>query len=149
MIDYQRIFHNGFLVPNLEVAMQEMGASLGVTWATPWSYDPMSYWTPAGKAETPLLVTYSKQGPQHVELIQGTGFWASKPGVGIHHIGVWTDNLAAEANALVKQGWVPEAALMSPDEGWGRFCYIRPPSGGMRLELVSTEIKELMESRWV
>ena len=61
---------------------------------------------------------------------------------------VWTDNMAADASALVKQGWKPEASLLSPEEGWGRFCYLQPPSGGLRLELVSTEIKELMESRW-
>jgi hypothetical protein len=149
MIDYQRIFHTGFLVPDLGIAMQEMGASLGVTWATPWSYEPMEYWTPAGKGTAPLRVTYSKQGPQHVELIQGGGFWASQPGMGIHHVGVWTDSLAADARELMQQGWQVEAALLSPAEGFGRFCYIRPPSGGMRLELVSTEIKELMESRWV
>ena len=148
MIDYQRIFHTGILVPDLDVAMKEMGASLGVTWATPWSYEPMSYWTPAGKATAPLRVTYSKQGPQHVELIQGGGFWAASP-PRTHHVGVWTDNLAAEANALVKQGWKPEAALLAPEEGWGRFCYIRPPAGGLLLELVSTEIKALMESRWI
>ena len=148
MIDYQRIFHTGHLVPNLERAMQELGGSLGVVWATPWGYEPMSYWTPAGRKEARLRVTYSKQGPQHVELIEGTGFWAHQPGTGTHHVGVWTDNIAADANALVKQGWKPEASLLSPEEGWGRFCYIQPPSGGLRLELVSTEIKELMESRW-
>lgn len=148
MIDYQRIFHTGHLVQNLDKAMQEIGASLGVTWATPWSYEPMIYWTPSGKKEASLKVTYSKQGPQHVELIEGTGFWAYQPGAGTHHVGVWTDNLAADANALVKQGWKPEASLLSPEEGWGRFCYLQPPSGGLRLELVSTEIKELMEGRW-
>jgi hypothetical protein len=149
MIEYQRIFHTGHLVPNLDRAMQEIGASLGVTWATPWSYEPMVYWTPAGKKEASLKVTYSKQGPQHVELIEGTGFWGYQPGAGTHHVGVWTDNLAADANALLKQGWKPEASLLSPEEGWGRFCYLLPPSGGLRLELVSTEIKELMEGRWV
>ena len=148
MIEYQRIFHTGHLVENMERSMKELGGPLGVAWATPWSYEPMSYWTPAGKKEAQLKVTYSKQGPQHVELIEGTGFWAYQPGVGTHHVGVWTDNLAAHANALVKLGWRPEAALLSPEEGWGRFCYLLPPSGGLRLELVSTEIKELMESRW-
>ncbi len=149
MIDYQQIFHIGILVPDLDVAMKDMGASMGYQWATPWTYEPMVYWSSDGGGETNMRITYSKQGPQHVELIQGGGFWASSAQRGMHHVGVWTDNLAVDANALVKQGWKPQAALMAPEKGWGRFCYISPPSGGMLLELVSTEIKALMESRWV
>ena len=35
MIDYQQIYHTGIRVPDLAAAMDEMGESLGVTWATP------------------------------------------------------------------------------------------------------------------
>ena len=148
MIDYQNIFHTGILVPDIEVAMQEMGESLRLKWVTPWRYEPMRHWTPRGMAEATLLITYSKQGPQHVELIQGTGFWASSETRGVHHIGVWSDNLMEDAAALITQGWEPMAASASSEEAWGRFCYLRPPSGGMLLELVSSVIKPLMEERW-
>jgi hypothetical protein len=128
-----------------------MGSALGLTWATPWYYEPMTYWTPGGAVTTPLLrITYSKQGPQHVELIQGLAgaFWDSARCHGVHHVGVWVDDMAAEVNALVKQGWKLETAAHSPAEGYGRFAYLKPATGDILLELVSTEIKALMESRW-
>ena len=33
MIDYQRLFHVGVRVPDLGAAMDEIGHSMGVTWA--------------------------------------------------------------------------------------------------------------------
>jgi hypothetical protein len=151
VIDYQKVFHTGILVPNLEAAMAAMGGALGVTWAKPWFYEPMSYWTPAGKQSSPLLrVTYSREGPQHVELIQGMpgSPWDSARCHGVHHVGVWVDDLKTEAASLAKQGWTVEMAAVPPDEGYGRFAYMKPATGDMLLELVSTEIKALMESRW-
>ena len=149
MLDYQDIFHTAFLVPDLDRAMQEMGESLNLQWATPWSYEPMHYWTPQGKAQATMRITYSKQGPQHVELIQGNGFWTPSATPSAHHVGVWSADMKADVAALMAQGWKPLSASASPEEGWGRFCYLRPPSGGMLLELVSVEIKPLMEKRWV
>ena len=147
MFDYQNIFHTGFLVPDIDVAMKEMGDALGLEWATPWRHDPMKYWTPQGNAEASMLITYSKRGPQHVELIQGTGYWTSSAVQGVHHVGVWSANMPAEIADLTARGWTVMAAAASPEEGWKHFCYLRPPSGGMLLELVSTDIKPLMAQR--
>ena len=44
-------------------------------------------------------------------------------------------------------GWSVEAAAVSPDEGYGRVSFIRPPGGGTLLEIVSTQIQPLMRGR--
>ncbi len=45
MIDYQRLFHLGVRVPNLDEAMDEIGASMGVTWAERRENHTQSLWT--------------------------------------------------------------------------------------------------------
>ena len=71
MVDFTRAYHIGVRVPDLDVAMAEMGTSLGLTWAAVQERD-QSVWTPAtGAVAVPLRFTYSAEGPQHLELLQG------------------------------------------------------------------------------
>ncbi len=65
------LFHVGIRVPELEAAMAELGDGLGLTWAEVVERE-QTIWTPAGGAGTVTLrFTYSCDGPQHVELLQG------------------------------------------------------------------------------
>ena len=67
-------------------------------------------WLPdVGATTVPLRFTYSSAGPQHVELLQGEpgSVWDGTEQPGLHHVGLWSDDVAAETAALVDAGWTP------------------------------------------
>lgn len=148
MVDFTRAYHIGVRVPDLDRAMEEMGADLGLTWCSVQTRE-QSVWTPAeGTQSVPLRFTYSAEGPQHVELLEGAPgtIWDGRTQPGIHHTGVWVDDVRGETARLVAKGWTIAAAQKSPDEGYGAFTYVVPPSG-LIVELVWSAI-EPMFARW-
>ena len=152
MIDYQRLFHVGVRVPSLEAAMDEIGASLGVTWAEPRENPAQTLWTPAGGAqEIHLKYTYSAEGPQHIELLEGPPgtFWDGREHAGAHHVGVWADDVSAETERLVALGWTLVGAQHDPGagSGVGLFTYLQPPSG-LIVELVDSAVVPFFEQWW-
>lgn len=150
MFDLQRAFHTGMAVADLDREMQRMGAALRLDWAPVRHFDPLPFWTPEhGRHEVSVSATYSRQGPLHLELVQGTGsFYAPGGQSQARHLGVWVDDLAAEAGQLVASGWTVCAAGDAPDAGYGAICYIASPDGSLLLELVST-ILEPVISEWI
>ena len=150
MIDYQRLFHTGIRVPDLDAAMEEMGETLGVTWASVQDKPGQQVWTPEdGRQRTHLRFTYSCEGPQHLELLEGEpgSVWDGRDDPGVHHVGVWVDDVAAETQRCLDLGWTLAAAQASPDDGFGAFTYVVPPSGPI-VELVWSAIKPRFESWW-
>lgn len=150
MIDYQQIYHTGIRVPDLDAAMAEMGESLGVTWATVQRNPAQGVWTPdGGQQEVELQFVYSCEGPQHLELLQGPAgtVWDGSQHAGAHHVGVWVDDVAAETQRCLDAGWQIAAAQTSPDNGFGAFTYVVPPSGFI-VELVWSAIKPRFEDWW-
>ena len=95
-----------------------------------------------------LRFTYSSQGPQHIELLQGGrgSIWDGAEHPGVHHIGVWSDDVAGDTRALVEQGWIVRLAQADPEQGYGAFTYVQPPSG-LLVELVSSAVRPRFE-RW-
>ena len=90
MVDFQNLFHVGIRVPHLGLAMDELGAAMGLTWAPPRENPAQALWTPEhGLQEIPLKFTYSAEGPQHVELLEGPPgtFWDGRGCTGTHHVG--------------------------------------------------------------
>lgn len=150
MIDYQRIFHSGIRVPDLDAAMTELGESLGVTWAESREVAEMPVWTPAkGMQTVPLRYVYSCEGPQHIELLESTpgSPWHCGDNPGVHHVGVWVDDVAAQVEAVLAKGWTVALAGTTPDEGYGSFAYVQPPNG-MLVEVVNDDILPMFEQWW-
>jgi Glyoxalase/Bleomycin resistance protein/Dioxygenase superfamily len=152
MIDYQAIFHIGIRVPDLAAAMAELGIGLGVTWAEARDNPAQVLWTPdGGLQEIPLKYTYSGEGPQHIELLEGPAgsFWDGREQSGAHHVGVWTDDVAGETTKLVDAGWSLVGAHRDPSDGngYGVFSYIQPPSG-LIVELVDRSVLPMFEKWW-
>lgn len=148
--DYQELYHTGIRVPDLDAAMAEIGPAMGVTWAEPVSNPGQSVWTPGdGLQSVPLRFTYSCEGPQHLELLEGAvgSIWDGREFPGVHHQGVWVDDVAAEAARLSAAGWTCAAAGAAPDDGFGSFAYMQPPSG-LIIELVNAAIKPLFDRWW-
>ena len=148
MIDYQRTYHLGVRVPDIQAAMAEMGEALNVNWCSLQERE-QQVWTPAtGLTTIPLRFTYSAAGPQHIELLEGAPgtIWDGREQPGVHHVGVWVDDVAAETNALLAKGWTMVAAQNAPDSGYGAFTYVAPPSG-LIVELVWSAIEPMFQ-RW-
>lgn len=148
--DYQQLFHTGIRVPDLDAAMTEIGGAMGVTWAEPVTNPAQAVWTPdQGSQEVALRFTYSCEGPQHIELLQGApgSPWDGSEHPGVHHQGVWVDDVAAEAAALEAAGWSCAAAGLAPEDGYGGFAYMQPPSGAI-IELVTSAIKPMFDKWW-
>ena len=150
MFDYNdALFHVGVLVPDLEAAMTELSEGLGISWAAVIERE-QQIWTPEhGASATALRFTYSCEGPQHIELLQGASgtFWDANTRPGLHHHGVWVDDIAAETERRVAQGWTLEIAQKSPEDGYGAMSYLRSPNG-FRLEPVTSAVRPRFERWW-
>ena len=149
LVDYQRAYHQGIRVPDIAVAMDELGDTLGLQWCEVQIRD-QDVWLPGvGATSLPLKFTYSRGRPQHVELLEGPpgSIWDGRESPGLHHIGVWSDDVAGETQALVAAGWTLQLAQRSPDDGFGAYTYVQPPSG-LIIELVWSAIAPRFERWW-
>lgn len=147
-VDFTRAYHIGVRVPDIQIAMSEMGADLGITWCSLQERE-QDVWTPStGAIKVPLRFTYSAEGPQHLELLEGASgsIWDGRINPGIHHTGVWVDDVAGETRALLAKGWTLAAAGRAPEDGFGAFTYVVPPSG-LIVELVWSAIEPMFQ-RW-
>lgn len=152
MFDYQDMFHLGVRVPDLDAAMAELGPALNITWSEVRENPGQRLWTPdGGTQEIPLRFTYSAEGPQHIELLQGPrgSFWDGDDRAGAHHVGVWADDVTAESDRMVAAGWTLVGAQHDPDlgNGYGVFTYLQPPSG-LIVELVDRAVLPGFEQWW-
>jgi Glyoxalase/Bleomycin resistance protein/Dioxygenase superfamily len=120
VFDYQRTFHVGVRVPDIDLAMAEIGAAQGVTWASVQHADDRTVWTPErGLEQVALTFVYSCEGPHRVELLQGSAgsVWDCGDRPGLHHVGVWSDDVAADTERCLAAGWTLTAAAKAPDGG--------------------------------
>jgi len=150
MIDYQRMYHQGVRVHDIDAAMAELSDRLGVTWATVQHNPAQSIWTPdAGLRQVPLTYVYSCEGPQHIELLQGPPNtpWEAGNNPGAHHVGVWSDDVAGDTQACLDAGWTLAAAGASPEDGYGAYTYVVPPNGFI-VELVTSLALPRFEAWW-
>jgi Glyoxalase/Bleomycin resistance protein/Dioxygenase superfamily len=148
-MDFSEFFHVGIRVADIEAAMAEIGSTMGVTWASVQDRE-MSVWMPGqGMVNLQLALTYSVEGPVHLELLQGPkgSIWDGNDAPGAHHFGVWSGDVKGDTEKALAEGWTLELAAASPEEGFGRFTYVRSPTG-MLVEPVSSTSKERFANWW-
>lgn len=150
MIDFQNIFHSGYLVSDLAAEMATLSDALGIRWAKPFVYEALNIWTPdRGAHQIRLEVAYSADGPQHVEIQTGPpGSVYDPQRHSAHHIGLWVEDVGAAAAPMLQQGWSVVVSALSPDQRLGTFAYLQPPREGMLVELVSKAAKPRFERWW-
>jgi hypothetical protein len=146
-----QLFHVGMLVADLDAAMDEIGRSAGVTWASPRDW-PMDVWVPErGYITMDIALTFSReaQGAVRLELIQGSPGTPVDPaqGTGPHHLGYFVDDPARETERLLAGGGELVMAAAAPEDGYGRFTYVRT-SSGMLVEPVALASRERFEAWW-
>ncbi|MEU5879173.1 VOC family protein [Spirillospora sp. NPDC047279] len=130
-----RIYHVGIVVPALEPAMEQFGAAAGVTWGRVQHF-PVEFATPAGTRTFDQSFVLSIEGPPYIELLVRVddSVWEK---TGLHHLGMWSDDVPGESAALEERGCAWQAALL---DGAGRRaggCYHLLPDVDIRVELVS------------
>ena len=147
MLNFQDLFHTGFVVDDLESSMAELTAQLGVRW-TPVEERRMKLRGPDGPFRPDLRFTYTTDGPHHLELLQtvpGTVWEPMAAGrfgaLTAHHLGIWCDDVAGTSAELVAAG-CPLLATYDgdPDRAVG-FAYHRL-AGGVVVELVDSVRRE-------
>jgi hypothetical protein len=139
-------FHVGIVVDDLEAALESLGTLFGYEWCAEFAID-MPVILPEGETTIAMRFRYSATVPR-VEVIAsvpGT-VWVSAAGSGVHHLGYWSDDLDADAAALVGRGYREEARGVHPDGTpmWGYFGH----PDGPRVELVSRDLKPGLEQYW-
>jgi len=139
-------FHVGIVVDDLEAALAEMSGLFGYEWCSLLSVE-----TPVvlgdGEMSLGLTFAYSKSTPR-IEVIQsipGT-LWIPAATSGVHHLGYWSDDVAADAERLTSRGYAPEATGLRPG-GEPVWAYHRSASGP-RIELVSRQLQAGLEHYW-
>ncbi|HEY7223616.1 MAG TPA: VOC family protein [Micromonosporaceae bacterium] len=144
----QNYVHVGYVVPDLDEAMQRLTASAGLRWAVPRRL-PVTLRTPAGETVTEVNLTYSVQGPPHLELIaqQPGTIWGSEHS-GLHHLGYWSGQFADDIDALTSAGFEVEAGAVDEHGALARFVYLREPYTGLRVEL-RDEARRPATEKWL
>jgi catechol 2,3-dioxygenase-like lactoylglutathione lyase family enzyme len=130
-INIGEIDHLAVVVRDLGDAMNLYSETLGLTWADPWTGEIPIIIGSERNAPT-VSFTLSIEGPPHMELIQSTDETVWRTGPGLHHFGVWVDDVDAAIQVTAGKGFAVE--VMSPDSG---FAYLRS-SDGARIELVNS-----------
>jgi hypothetical protein len=136
----------GFVVPDLAAAMAALGPALGVEWTTV-TRSTRRVRTDAGEQILSFVVTYSVQGPPHLELVEsipGT-LWEAGEGPRLHHLGVWSDDVRADSETLGAAGLARLAAGLTDGDTW-RWAYHANPVGGL-LELVTSSQQGALAER--
>jgi hypothetical protein len=121
----ESIWHIGIAVPDLEKGQKELGEVFSLRWR-PTRVRRLTLEDAAGRThEVECHVAFSRGGPFALEVwqaIPGTPLDVAEAG-GVHHIGYWVHDLAAEAKRLDALGY-PSYAMAA-----GTPLLNRGPSG--------------------
>jgi catechol 2,3-dioxygenase-like lactoylglutathione lyase family enzyme len=109
----ESIWHIGIAVPDLARGKEELGEAFGLRWR-PVRVRRLTLADAAGRShEVECHVAFSLGGPFAVEVwqaIPGTPLDIPEAG-GVHHIGYWVDDPAAEARRLEALGYPAYATV--------------------------------------
>lgn len=137
------LFHTGITVDDIDKAMAGLTATLGIQWASPVRRTGPVH-TPDGPLPRDMIITYSRGGPHHIELIQyldDTAYRHLTGGPPQHHIGFWSDDFAADIARLEELGYRRECSGVAADGGHTEFSYHLQPQSGTWIELVDSRSK--------
>jgi catechol 2,3-dioxygenase-like lactoylglutathione lyase family enzyme len=140
------ISHTGILVADMATEVDRFAALLGVEFQPPAVLTFAHVETAGGvERDVEVLITYSGGRPPFYELLEATGETVWRPeGIGLHHVGGYVADLAAEEARLEALGLTVEARI-STAEGQHIITFFEPDSAsGARVELLS----EVLYPNW-
>ena len=135
------LFHLGVVVEDLEPALAQLGALLGLGWTDVVQTDVRQQ-RPRGVDEFVMRVAYSTGAAPHLEVIEAIpgSLFALPDANRLHHFGLWVDDVAAESARLDALG-VPRVAALLPDEGGPSPIVFHARPDGERLELCAASLR--------
>lgn len=127
-------YHIGLVVEDLDSAMIELTRFLGLSWAKTQRRSGVLHESPDGPEAYDMYYVYSIQGPPYIEMIEQR---PSSPyaQLGLHHIGLWTDDSTAQSEQLIADGHPRETAVLGA-EGKPVAGFYHHLLKGLRVELV-------------
>ncbi|WP_063039503.1 VOC family protein [Nocardia pseudovaccinii] len=140
-------FHIGIVAADFEATMATLSEVLGYEWG-PEIGGPVSVDLPDTRAAVlEMRCRYSTTVPrlEIVRSIAGT-LWEPAGPAGLHHVGYWSDDVAADAAELVRHGYVTEATRPGAD-GQLFFAFLRG-ADGFRVELVDRAVESSLAQCW-
>ncbi|MGW5071749.1 VOC family protein [Rhodococcus sp. NPDC004095] len=140
------LFHVGIVTDDPDATRADLAALFGYEWG-PEVGGPVVVSLPGGTREVDMRCAYSITTPrlEVVRSVPGT-MWEPVAGAGVHHLGYWSDDVAADAAELAAAGYVPEATRTGPD-GVPFFAFLRSAKG-FRVELVTRAARSGLERCW-
>jgi catechol 2,3-dioxygenase-like lactoylglutathione lyase family enzyme len=143
-------YHAGIVVADLALAVDHLTEKMGYTFNEPTTVPVHEVEDRVSGVTGPLemLVTYSKDGPFRLEVIQaqGAGIYA-EPGQGLHHLGIWEPDPEARLRDLEARGEQVDGVFRQRDGGIS-VIYASPDTpAGTRIEYVGEAQRERLE-RW-
>ncbi|NJC69230.1 VOC family protein [Planosporangium thailandense] len=142
-----RDVHIGIQVPDLDHALSELNALLGLDFADPLEL-PVTVQVGGEIERCTGRFTLSRSGPPYLEVtenVPGSRIWTT-PGedMAVHHVGFWVDDVAHAAARFTEAGYPVEAAGLTED---GRYRYTYHRLGDLRIELCAAAARDAFE-RW-
>jgi catechol 2,3-dioxygenase-like lactoylglutathione lyase family enzyme len=141
------LFHVGIVVPDLDAARSRLTELLGTRWGPVLENDIEVQDDTGHDRVVPNRICYSTE-PPYLELIQevpGTP-WVCNEHSNLHHIGLWSDSLAADSDGVRAAGCPLEIRDGHGTAPPAQFAYHRDALG-IRLELVDTAVRAVMEQQ--
>lgn len=138
-------YHVGIVVPDVAVARAQLSQQLGVAWGPVLHLDAADYRDGSGRdLVLPTTMCYSVDAP-HLELIQEVpgSVWVCNEYSNLHHIGFWSDDLAADGSDLTGSGCPLQLAGRAGEHAPVSFAYHRNDLG-VRIEIVDGDMREAM-----
>jgi catechol 2,3-dioxygenase-like lactoylglutathione lyase family enzyme len=144
-VSLSEMFHVGIVVPDLEAGQARFSELLGVEWGPIVEGDIEIRDRDGNDLVVPNRICYSTQ-PPYLELITevpGTP-WVCNEHSNLHHIGFFSNALAADSGHLRAAACPLELVDGHGDAPPTTFTYHRDPLG-VRIEFVSDELRPTME----
>ncbi len=138
-------YHVGIVVPDIAAAQQELSEQLGVAWGPVLHLDVVDYRDENGDdIVLPTTMCYSVDEP-HLELILEVpgSLWECNEYSNLHHVGFWSDDLAADGGRLTGSGCPLQLCGRAGDHAPVSFSYHRNGLG-VRIEIVDGAMRETM-----
>jgi hypothetical protein len=132
-------FHVGIVVPEFAEARREFSSTLGLTWRPEARVSMRVRANGREAVDHDFAIVYSIEGPPHVELMAP---WDSPWDLrgGIHHLGMYTEDLAGDLAALAQQNYRELASGVGANGELESFAFMESPTG-IILELIDTRLR--------
>jgi hypothetical protein len=138
-------YHVGIIVAELGEAMRDLTSTLGLSWASEQRRE-FPVMVNGEPVQRDIHFVYSITGPPYVELIGANEPpWSMQDG--LHHLGIWSEDIVADLDALLAQKYTVAATGLNRKGYAGGFAYLNSPTG-LLVELVDTRGKGAFD-RWL